>query len=376
MNKERLSKNILNCFSELNDGRMEKKVTHKLIDIIVITLCAVISGADCFTEIEEYGKSKSDWLKTFLELKNGIPSHDTFNRVFAMMSAKAFGECFLKWVNEAVGMTQGEVVAIDGKTLRRSYDKGDNKAAIHMVSAWASANRLILGQIKTQEKSNEITAIPELLNLLEIKGCIVTIDAMGTQKAIADTIVKKEADYALALKANQEGLHHQVKTYFEQNGSILKDIENSYYESIEENRDRMEIRRTYMTENIEGLKGKEAWTGLKSIGMVESLRFSKDGYNKEIRYYITSLSNNASQLADAVRNHWGIENKVHWVLDTAFREDECRVRKGSAAENLSVIRRMAINLISQDSKSKGGKKAKRLRAGWDNDYLLSLIKLK
>jgi predicted transposase YbfD/YdcC len=360
-------------FSSLSDPRIQYKVRHKLMDIIVITICAVISGADGWTEVEEYGKAKYEWLKSFLELPFNIPSHDTFGNVFSVLSLSEFESCFLSLVRSVFGETGSDLVPIDGKRLCNFYDRSSKKAAIHMVSAWASENRIILGQVKTDVHSNEITAIPELLKMLEIKDCIVTIDAMGTQKAIASQIA--DGDYVLALKRNQKSLYDDVKLFFED--ASERNFDGLVYDShktVEKDHGRIETREYWITPDIDWLFGKEEWNKIKNIGMVRSERDIEGKISTETRYYITSIESDAEQFCKAVRGHWGIENKVHWVLDVAFREDACRIRKGFAAENLAVIRHIALNLLRQEQSLKKGIAVKKHRDGWDNEYLLKVLK--
>ena len=378
--EETLAPSITSFFSVLEDPRPDHTRRHKLIDIMTIAICGVICGADSWVELEQFGKSKEEWLKGFLELPNGIPSHDTFGRVFALLDAQQFRDCFLAWVQAVSAVTRGQVIAIDGKTLRRSHDKSLGKSAIHMVSAWASENRLVLGQTKVAEKSNEITAIPELLALLDISGCIVTIDAMGCQKEIARLIIEDSGDYVLALKENQGQLYREVKELFEDEGLVASegDFEGDFHKTVNKGHGRLEHRRCWSIADQEyiiclNLKGE--WRGLRSVAKVTGERRIGEKVSIESRYYISSLPGGAEQLLRAVRENWGIENSLHWVLDIAFREDESRVRKGHGPENLATMRHMALNLLRRETSSKGGVKARRLRAGWDETHLLKVLSL-
>lgn len=366
---------IQECFSGLTDPRMEGKIRHSLSDMVVLTLCAVVSGAGTWVDVEAYAKAKLEWFEDVLELPNGIPSHDTFGRVFSLLSPTELQECFAKWVRTVAGVLKGKVVAIDGKTLRRSYDSASGAPAIHMVSAWAAANGLVLGQLKTDVKSNEITAIPALLKVLNLKGCIVTIDAMGCQKAITGQIVDQDADYVLGLKGNQEALHEAVCERFTQRREQLREdaAANSYYETTEKGHGRVETRRCWVLPADPHLPGYEHWHNLNSLVMVEAERRVDHETTGECRYYISSLDCSAKQMLTATRNHWGIENSVHWILDIAFREDESRVRTGHAAENFAIIRRLVLNLLKQEKTAKVGTKCKRLKAAWDNNYLLKVL---
>lgn len=378
---------ILDYFAEMPDSRRDNEnKRHKLIDIIAIALLATICGAEHFTEMEQWGQANEDWLRTFLELPNGIPSHDTFGDVFARLDSNEFKKCFICWVEAIRTATDGEVIAIDGKTLRRSHHRSAGKGAIHLVSAWARSNRLTLGQVKVDGKSNEITAIPELLRLLHIKGCIVTIDAMGTQKEIAELICEKGADYVLALKDNQPNLKAEVEGIFEAECAAQKEEQKSkkqispkaaeVFDSSDSGHGRQETRRVYSLEAPEWLRNKEQWSHLSSLILVEAKRELNDQMSLERRYYLSSLAPDAKRAAEAVRGHWGIENSSHWILDVAFGEDDSRVRVGNAPENLALVRKLTHNLLQQETTLKRGIKTKRLRAGWDRSYLLKILNVK
>lgn len=366
---------ITEYFSKLKDPRRYNK-RHLLHDIIVIAICAAICGADDWVAVEDFGKAKQSWFEKFLELPHGIPSHDTFGDVFKLLDPEQFRKCFVQWVQAVNEVSEGQVIPIDGKQLRRSHDKTLGENAIHMVSAWAEENHVVLGQIKVDNKSNEITAIPQLLDMLEISGCIVTIDAMGCQKKIAKKVVKeKEADYVLALKGNQSGLFEDVKSLFERAQEM--EFENcEYHKTEEKGHGRIEVRECWtlsVPECLADIRSLADWWGLRTVIMVKSKRVVNHKISEESRYYISSLSGNAKQALGAVRGHWGIENKVHWVLDIAFREDECRIRKGNGAQNFAILRHIALNLLKQEKTAKCGTKNKRLKAGWDENYLLNVL---
>jgi len=364
-------------FAELDDPRSGPAILHLLIDIVVIALCAVICGADEWVEVEQFGQAKYAWLKGFLELPHGIPSHDTFGRVFARLDAKQFAQSFLSWVRAVAQVTKGQVIAIDGKTLRRSHDRYLGKEAIHMVSAWATANRLVLGQIKVEEKSNEITAIPQLLRLLDISGCLVTIDALGCQKEIAAQIVAQGGDYLLALKDNQSALYQRVQVLFAHaqtpDGQEMPSDETQV---IGKDHGRLEKRQCYTLSTRDWLFYLDPdgeWSHLQTVIKVVAVRQVNGACSEETRFYISSTPGDARRLQQAVRDHWGVENGLHWVLDIAFREDESRIRKGNGDQNFSLLRRLALNLLRHDHSIKAGVKARRHRAGWDENYLLKVL---
>ena len=342
---------------------------HLLHDILLIALCAIISGADSWTQVAEYGRSKVAWFEQFLQLPNGIPSHDTFGRLFARIDPKGFQDFFTRWVKDFSESIKGKTVAIDGKTLRRSHDKTNGKSAIHMVSAWASEIRLVLGQLKTADKSNEITAIPELIKTLALQGAIVTIDAMGCQKKITQTIIEAKADYVIQVKANQPGLYEDICLFFQDPANGPLDT----FQSVDGEHDRIETRQYFATDNIHWLAGKHQWVGIATICKVIRHRQVDEKISTETAYFISSLKCHADTIAQCIRDHWAIENGLHWCLDICFREDHCRVRKDHAPENLGILRHMAINLLKKEKSLKGGIQTKRLKAAWDHDYLLKIL---
>ncbi len=361
-------------FSDLKDPRDDNK-RHLLLDIVIIAICAAICGANSWEEVALFGESKLSWFKGFLELPHGIPSHDTFGRVFAALDAEEFQSRFVMWIQAVEKLTEGQIVAVDGKALRGSRDGASSKSAILMVSAWASANGVVLGQRKVDDKSNEITAIPELLDLLEIAGCIVTIDAIGCQTKIAQKIIDKQADYVLPVKENQPQLYATLQQLFE-DPVEMKRVPWDYEKTVNKDHGRLEIRECWATsdpEYLEYIATLGDWRGLQSIAMVKAERCIGAQREVKTRYFISSLPSDAKQLLSAIRGHWGIENKLHWVLDIAFREDDCRTRKGNGAQNFAVLRHIALNLLRRETTLKASIHAKRLKAGWDHDYLTRIL---
>ena len=358
-------KKHLDC---LKDPR-RPNTRHLLHDILMIAICALISGADSWTQVAEYGRSKLNWFKEFLELPNGIPSHDTFGRLFARLDPQGFHDFFTRWVQELSQSLQGKTVAIDGKTLRGSHDRAQGRAALHLVSAWVSEIRLVLGQLKTPDKSNEITAIPELIKTLNLHGAIVTIDAMGCQKKIAQTIIEAQADYVIQVKDNQKRLHEDIALFFQEPANGPFDT----CETVDGEHGRIETRRYFTTNDIGWLPGKHEWPGINTICMAVREREVHGKTSTEASYFISSLENQAPTIAKAIREHWGIENDLHWCLDIAFREDHCRVRKDHGPENLAILRHMATNMLKRENSLKGGMQTKRLKAAWDHGYLLKVL---
>lgn len=374
-----LTETIATHFGDIDDPRYHHSPPHVLLEIITIALCAIISGANDWQAVVAFGRAKEEWLRTFLRLPKGIASADTFERIFAQIDPEQFQASFMGWVAAISHLRAGEVVALDGKTLCGSVDRSNDRQAIHMVSAWASQNGLVLGQVKVDHKSNEITAIPELLGLLALSGCIVTIDAMGCQTEIATQIVAQGADYVLALKGNQGHLYQEVVRLF--NDALSepsRGIPIETAQTIEKGHGRIEKRQAWtisQPDYLTYLDPSGRWSGLQCVVRIDSQRQFNNQHTQQTRYYISSLTGDPKLLNTAVRTHWTIENQLHWVLDVAFREDDCRVHRGHAAENLAVLRHIALNLLKRDRTSKLSIQNKRLRAAWDNHYLLHLLSL-
>lgn len=366
---------LVECFSDLRDPRVVGRTEHHLLDILVLTVCAVLCGADDWEAVEMWGQAKLAWLRQFIALKNGIPSHDTIGRVLAALDSATFQACFTRWVATICGSLAGQVVAIDGKTMRGSHHHRLGKKAIHMVSAFATDSGITLGQLKTEEKSNEITAIPELLAMLDLKGGIVTIDSMGCQTGIAAAIVEQEADYVLALKGNHGKLHEQVGDFFaiaEQHE--YKALDAQPHVTCEKDHGRIESRRVVALSS-EHLEQVGTWAGLKSMIMVESIREIGEKRTSERRFYVSSLPPDSQHIGSAIRAHWGIENRLHWCLDVTFKEDACRTRTGHAAENFNLIRKITMNLLRQDNSLQRSMAKKRLYAALHDDYLATVLGL-
>lgn len=373
------NQDFLNHFSSLPDPRVDRTKRYPLEEIILLIISATLSGCDGWKSIRDFGLLKLDWLRKFLPFENGIPVDDTLARVMRKLDTKQFTTCFTSWMQSIAKNTKGDVIAIDGKTLRRSYDSDSSKAAIHMVSAWSSANGVVLGQEKTAEKSNEITAIPELLNTLAIKGCIVSIDAMGCQKTIAEKIIKKKGDYLLALKGNQGNLFEEVKSFFSvAKENMFKNVQHDFHQEIDSGHGRIETRKAYViafSRYKKDIPSGKQWKNLANIVMVESTREGKEINTSDCRFFITSCQEtSAEKLLTATRKHWGVENALHWTLDVTFREDESRIRKEAAPENYAIFRHIALNILRKNTSIEASIKRKRHMAALDDDVRTTLIK--
>jgi len=371
---------LIEYLQQLPDPRVRGRCEHDLVDVLLIALCCLLCGGEGFNDMEDFGKAQRQWFGTFLRLRSGIPTHDTFNRVFAALKPEAFLEVFMAWTQTLRTTISEEIVALDGKALRRALDRGDSPRVI--VRAWAASHALVLGQIEVPDKTNEIRAVPKLLRALELSGCIVTLDAMGCQKEIAREIKEADAEYVLALKGNQGQCFEEIKSYLDD--AVARHHEKApakrnrlplaYQETVEKDHGRLETRRYWQSGQLDWFADKAEWEGLRSVGVVESVRQGGEAAPRvERRYYLSSLSVNVEQFARAVRGHWAIENSLHWVLDVQCGEDRSRARVGHAAANLATLRRLALNLLKQDRTKKRGIKGKQLNASWDHAYLLRLL---
>jgi len=363
-------------FRNIEDPRVAGRCDHRLIDIIVIGVCAMIAGAETWVDVENFGNAKEERLSGFLELPNGIPSHDTFGRFFAVLNADTFQTSFMRWVEDVFRVTKGQVIAIDGKTVRRSHDKGIGKEAIHMVNAWASESGIALGQWKTDAKSNEITAIPQLLRVLDVSGCLVTLDAMGAQTKIAQAIRDEKADYVLRVKDNQGNLHMDLQDWFAYADHVqFADMTSTYAKTVNKGHGRIEIRECWAISDplaFDYIRNYQGWADLKTIIRVRRERRFKGKVESQTAYYISSLPPDAERLLMATRYHWAVENSLHWVLDVIFREDDSRVRMGDAAQNMAILRQFALNILKKHP-SKGSIRTKRFKAGWDTTFLEKIL---
>ena len=372
---QQLSGSFTQHFETVEDPRSRSGLRHPLNEVLFITICSVIAGADDWVAVERFGKAKFRWFKQYLPLKHGIPSHDTFGTVFEMIDPEQFTEAFIDWMKMIA--TVSGVIALDGKTVRHSFDKSAKKSAIHMVSAWSAVNRLVLGQVKVDSKSNEITAIPKLLKLLAIKGCLITIDAMGCQTAIAEQVIEQGGDYLLAVKGNQKHLYEDIQHLFKHavaNNFLTEGFDEE--QVVNKGHGRLEIRHCQVIahpEWLDYLRGYDQWRNLKCVVKIQSNRHVKGKRSPECRYYICSKIASAADLLAAARSHWGVENNVHWVLDVTFDEDGSRVRKGHAQQNFATMRRIALNMLNQETTKKDSLKGKRQWAGWDESYLEQIV---
>lgn len=368
---------IVDCFAELQDPRQPINQIHLFSDLLVMSLCAIVCGADDWEAVADYAVAKREWLGTFLALPGGPPAHDTFWRVFRHLDAEQFQRCFVRWTSSLVELKTGQVIAIDGKQLRRSHDHGAGHAPIHMLSAWATENQLVLGQLRVDEKTNEITALPELLAALDVSGCVVTVDALGSQTEVAQRIIDHGGDYLLALKANHPLLFADTEFLFTDLATAgVKLASPAIAHEVNKDHGRIEVRRAWVIsdpEVLQALRGTEKWPQLAALVKVEAERRLPDKRESNTRYYLASFPILAQQAITMTRHHWHIENCLHWVLDIAFREDECRIRKDHGPHNFAILRHMALNLLKQEKTCKLGIKNKRLKAGWDDHYLLTVL---
>ena len=369
---------IVDHFQALEDPRIERTKKHHLLDILVIALCTLLTGGDGFQDMELFGKSKHAWLQTFLALPHGIPSHDTFGRVFARLNPRRFQECFLSWTQAVARLTQGTLVSLDGKTVKASFDRATAASPLHMLSAWCSDNGgLVIGQTRTESKSNEITAIPDLLQLLAIQGCIVTIDAMGCQTAIAAQIQDQGGDYLLALKANHKKAYKAIKAHFHQEiePNLAWRNDEHFFDAFDDTHGRTVRRRLWTITDLTGLPELAKWPGLQTVMVVETIRMAHQHapVTSDYRFYLASLVRSATTFVTMIRQHWDIENTLHWSLDVTFNEDRCRIRKDHAAENMVALRHVALNLLRQEPSRRISLRQKRLLCGLDENYLLTML---
>lgn len=362
---------LIDHFASIPDPRIDRTRRHELVDILVIATCTLLCGGEGFNDMEDFGKAKEEWFRTFLKLPNGIPTHDTFNRLFAALAPNRFLDSFLAWTQSLRKAVGEEIVAMDGKALRRAMRKGGMP---YVVSAWAVRNGLVLGQLRVDEKSNEITAVPKLLRALDLAGCIVTLDAMGCQKKIAREIIEADANYVLALKGNQETVHDEVRLYLD-DAILNAPAELARTETVEKDHGRIETRRYRQSDRLAWFADRKEWEGLRTVGVIESTREIDGKIQTERRYFLSSLPLDIHRFANAVRSHWGVENQLHWVLDVQFNEDQSRARSGHAAENLATLRRLALNLLKRDTTKQRGIRGKQKNAGWSHPYLLHLLGL-
>jgi len=364
---------LITHFSPLPDHRIERNKCHALIDIIVLAICAVASGSDGWEAIEDFGKDKLEWLRQYIPLANGVPSHDCIAYVLCRLSPQKFRDCFMNWTQAVTEYTGGEIIAVDGKTAKGSRDRKNQRNPLHMVSAWACENRLVLGQEATDAKSNEITAIPKLLELLALKGCIVTLDAMGCQRVIAEQIIDQGGDYVLGLKGNQGNLHEAVEDFFTTaSAHHFIGVAHDFTEEVDKDHGRLEVRRYWITDDLRTLPDPQNWQGLRSIGMVERECRQGDTQTFERRYFINSIAAEAKTFAQAVRGHWGVENRLHWRLDVIFGEDTNRIRRGNGPAIMTTLRHLCLNLFDRESSSLSLAK-KRRKAAWNDEYRAKVI---
>jgi len=365
---------FMTYFSVIPDPRIERCKKHTLLDILFLTVSAVLSGAQGWEAIEDFGHAKLEWLKRFVKLSNGIPRHDTIARVMGRLEPAVLQKCFFEWMNDVALAIDGDVVAIDGKSLRGSFDRASRKNALHMVSAWSCTGGMALGQVRTSEKSNEVAAIPRLLELLELKKCIVTIDAIGCQTGIAESILAKKADYVLGVKRNQPALYDDFVQYFE-NHLLLKEelpASTGFFETVDKGHGRLEKRRCWQSTELQFLPAVKDWSGIRSVLRVENERSTESKISKEVRYFISSLPLNPERALSSIRQHWFVENQLHWVLDVTFGEDKSRIRRGDAPENMGVLRRLALNICKKCATGESNPRKLR-KAGWDDAFREKLL---